>query len=86
MAVWGFDTMHARSEEQPRTDRDWIRASCWILYRGLLLAEELWPRCRRATPTEQIEIINQLLALVEEEPLRDKLGFEAIFSALMGRL
>jgi len=61
MAVWGFDTMHANSENQPRTDRDWIRANCWVLYRGLLLAEQLWPEFRRASQPRRADLVDQLL-------------------------
>ena len=86
MAVWGFDTVHARSEEQPRTDRDWIRANCWVLYRGLLLAEKLWPEFRRAPQSRRAEIAEQLLALIEEQPLSEKLGFEAMIGVLFGRI
>jgi hypothetical protein len=86
MAVWGFDTIHAGSELQPRTDRDWIRANCWVLYRGLLLAEKLWPEFRRASQSGRADIADQLLALVEEQPLMEKLGFEALISTITGRV
>jgi len=85
MAVWGFDTMHARSAQQPRADQDWIRANCWVLYRGLMLAEKHWPEFRRASSDRQVEIANELLALIEEQPLIEKLGFEAMISVLFGR-
>ena len=70
--------MHARSEQQPRTDQDWIRANCWVLYRGLMLAEKHWPEFRRASQARRAEIAEELLALIEEQPLLDKLGFEAM--------
>jgi hypothetical protein len=86
MAVWGFDTIHAGSEKQPRTDRDWIKANCWILYRGLMLAEKLWPEFRRGSQERRVKIADELLALIEEQPLIEKLGFEALISTLMGRV
>lgn len=86
MAVWGFDTGHCDSEKQPRTDQAWIRANCWILYRGLMLAEKLWPEFRRASQPRRIDIAQQLLDLIEEQPLRDRLGFEAMISTLFGRI
>ena len=82
-AVWGFDTMHAGSENEPRTDQDWIRANCWILYRGLILAARLWPEFRRAGQPRRIELADRLLALVEEQPLIDKLGFGAQLNMLI---
>lgn len=81
-AVWGFDTMHYGSENQPRTERAWIRANCWILYRGLLLAEQLWPEFRRASETRRVELAQQLLDLVPEQPLGEKLSTEAMISVL----
>lgn len=84
MAVWGFDTTHCNSENEPRSDKDWIRANCWILYRGLLLAEMLWPEFRRASQPRRAEIAEQLLALVDEQSLRDKLGFNAMITTLFG--
>lgn len=84
MAVWGFDTMHANSEKQPRTDQDWIRANCWVLYRGLMLAEKLWPEFRRASQERRAELAQQLLDLIEEQPLMDKLGFEALIGTFFG--
>lgn len=84
MAVWGFDTMHAGSEEHPRSDRDWIRAHCWLLYRGLMLAEQLWPEFRRASQERRAELVEQLLALVEERALPDKLGFQALMGLVLG--
>lgn len=86
MAVWGFDTMHYRSGAQPRTDQDWIRANCWVLYRGLMLAEKHWPEFERASQGRRAEIADVLLALVEEQPLLDKLGFEAMIGMLFGRV
>jgi hypothetical protein len=85
-AVWGFDTMHHASEKQPRTDKDWVRANCWVLYRGLLLAEKLWPEFRRASQDRRAQIAQQLLDLVEEQPLVEKLGFEAMVGMLFGRV
>jgi hypothetical protein len=86
MAVWGFDTMHSNSENQPRTDQDWIRANCWVLYRGLMLAEKRWPEFRRASQSRRAQIADGLLALIEEQPLLEKLGFEATISLLFGRI
>lgn len=85
-AVWGFDTMHGRSEEQPRTDRDWIRANCWILYRGLLLAEKHWKEFSRASRERKIEIIEEITDLVPEQPLQEKLGLTALLNTLMGKI
>jgi hypothetical protein len=84
MAVWGFDTMHAYSERQPRTDQDWIRANCWVLYRGLLLAAKLWPEFRRASQRRRAELAQELLDLVGEQPLTEKLGFEAMVGMFLG--
>jgi hypothetical protein len=86
MAVWGFDTMHWASSEQPRSDRDWIRANCHLLYRGLLLAEELWPEFRRATQERRAELAQRLLDLVGEQPLIDRMGFQALIGLLTGRV
>lgn len=86
MAVWGFDSGHHGSEREPRTEPDWIRANCWILYRGLMLAEQLWPQFRRASQQRRAELADQLLALVEEQPLMDKLGFQALISTLFGKV
>jgi hypothetical protein len=86
MAVWGFDTVHWRSEHQPRTDRDWIRANCWILYRGLVLAGSLWPEFRRASQQRRAELAQQVIDLVEEQPLSENLGFEALINTLIGRV
>lgn len=86
MAVWGFDTMHAGSEVEPRTDKDWILANCWVLYRGLLQAAQLWPKFRRADRFHRAEMADQLLALIEEQPLNKKLGFEAMFNTLFGKV
>jgi hypothetical protein len=84
MAVWGFDTMHATSEREPRTDQDWIRANCWVLYRGLLLAAKLWPEFRRASQKRRAELAEELLDLVGEQPLMEKLGFEALIGTFLG--
>jgi hypothetical protein len=84
MAVWGFDTGHAYSERQPRTDQDWIRANCWVLYRGLLLAAKLWPEFRRASQRRRAELAQELLDLVGEQPLMEKLGFEALIKTFFG--
>lgn len=86
MAVWGFDTMHYESELQPRTDQDWIRANCWILYHGLMLAEKIWPEFRRASQSRRAELAQQLLDLVAEQSLLDKLGFQGLTSLLCGRI
>lgn len=86
MAVWGFDTMHSKSQDEPRADRDWIRAHCLILYRGLVLAEKLYPEFKRATPQRRGAIADQLLALVWESPLPGKLGTEALINLLGGRI
>jgi hypothetical protein len=85
-AVWGFDTMHHRSENEPRTDPAWIVANCWILYRGLKLGAELWPEFRRAGRDRRAELAQQLLDLVEEAPVIDKLGFEALCNLMMGQV
>jgi hypothetical protein len=50
-----------------------------------MLAEKHWPEFRRATSDRRVEIANELLALIEEQPLIDKLGFEAMISVLFGR-
>jgi hypothetical protein len=84
MAVWGFDTMHVYSERQPRTDKDWIRANCWLLYRGLLLAAKRWPEFRRASQRRRAEMVEELLDLVGEQPLMEKLGFEAMVGMFLG--
>jgi hypothetical protein len=86
MAVWGFDTGHFDSDNQPRSDRDWIRANCWVLYRGLLLAEQLSPEFRRATEQRRAALAQQLLDLVEEQPLVEKLGTEAMINMLSGKV
>lgn len=83
-AVWGFDTGHYNSEKQPRTDQDWIRAHCWVLYRGLMLAEKLWPEFRRASQQRRAELVQQVLDLVEEQPLIEKLGFNALMGLTFG--
>lgn len=83
-AVWGFDTMHAASENEPRTDRDWIRGNCWILYRGLILAAQLWPEFQRANRRRKAQLAEQLLALLPEQPMGKKLGFEAMIGLLAG--
>ena len=86
MAAWGFHTMHSGSENQPRTDRDWIRAHCWLLYRGLMLAEKLWPEFERAPKWRRAELADELLGLVEEQPLSEKLGFTAKLGILTGEV
>lgn len=85
-AVWGFDTMHYKSENEPRTDRDWIRAHCWILYRGLLLAEKRWKEFSRAGRGRKMQIVQELLDLVPEQAINDKLGFTALLNTLMGNV
>lgn len=85
-AVWGFDTGHYGSEKQPRTDKDWIRAHCWVLYRGLLAAEKLWPEFERASRDRRAEIADELLGLIEEQPMLEKMGFEAMIGLLFGRI
>jgi hypothetical protein len=86
MAVWGFDTMHFRSENEPRTDRDWMRAQCGMLHRGLLLAETLWPEFKRATNERRAELAQQLLDLLPEQPLLERIGFEGLLSLLTGEV
>jgi len=85
-AVWGFDTQHLSSEKEPIAEPEWVVANCWILYRGLKLAAKLWPEFRRAGNMRRAELAQQLLDLVEEQPLGDKLGFEAMLSVLTGRI
>jgi hypothetical protein len=85
-AVWGFDTVHAGSEKEPRTDRDWIRANCWILYRGLLLAAQLWPEFRRVDRSRKAQLAERLLALLPEQPMGKKLGFAAMIGLLAGKV
>jgi hypothetical protein len=93
-AVWGFDTFHVGSEKEPRTDCDWVRANCWILYRGLLLAAKLWPEFQRANRTRKVQaelvlvaqLAEQLLALLPEQPMGKKLGFEAMIGLLAGEV
>jgi hypothetical protein len=85
-AVWGFDTMHSGSEHEPRGDKDWILANCVILYRGLLLAAKLWPEFRRAGRDRRMVLAQQLLDLIPEQPLMEKLGFEALINLMCGKV
>ena len=88
-AVWGFDTMHCRSEEEPRTDPAWILANCYVLYRGLKLGAELWPEFRRANCARRAELAQQLIDLNEEQsgqPLHQRLGFEALINLMTGQV
>jgi hypothetical protein len=85
-AVWGFDTMHYRSEREPRSDQDWIRASCQILYRGLLLAAKHWKEFHRAGRERRAEIAQELLDLVPEQEMREKLGFTALMNLMAGKI
>lgn len=85
-AVWGFDTAHSHSEDEPRTDQDWILANCMVLYRGLLLAAKIWPKFRRASPTRRAELAQELLDQIPEQPLNAKLGFEAMLNTLLGKI
>ncbi len=84
-AVWGFDTMHYLSENQPRTDPDWIRANCHVLYRGLLLCEMRWKEFRRAKRERKMEIVQEILDLVPEQSIKD-MGTMALLNTLMGKI
>jgi hypothetical protein len=85
-AVWGFDTGHAGSEDEPRTDQDWILGNCFVLYRGLTLAAKLWPEFRRAGQKRRAALAQELLDLIPEQPLNQKLGFEALLNTLSGEV
>jgi hypothetical protein len=84
-AVWGFDTLHLNSELQPRTDPDWIRGQCLILYCGLRRAEKLWPEFRRATLKRRAELAQELFGILPGTPLRDA-GFTALCNLVMGKV
>ena len=84
-AVWGFDTMHHQSEAQPRTDQDWIRGQCLILYYGLRLSEKLWPEFRRASDARRLELAQGMFELLPGGDIRD-LGFTALLNLLIGKV
>jgi hypothetical protein len=84
-AVWGFDSMHAYSERQPRTDLDWARGQCLILYVGLLKAEELWPEFRRAGRERQCEIAQSVADLLPGTPIED-LGMGVLLNLMTGEI
>jgi hypothetical protein len=84
-AVWGFDTMHHGSEQQPRTDRDWIRGQCLILFYGLRLGAKLWPEFRRAPRARRVELAQGMFDLLPGGDARD-LGFTALLNLLTGKV
>jgi hypothetical protein len=87
-AVWGFDTMHAGSEDVPRTDRDWMRHQCHILHHGLEIAAGLWPEFRRAGQARRIEMAQGLFDIdpAAEGGLDKRLGFQALVNLMCGRI
>lgn len=88
-AVWGFDTMHASSENVPRTDPEWIRYQCAVLHHGLQVAADLWPKFRREQNPSKLATMAQALFDIDEAAsggFRDRLGFEALLSLLTGEL
>ncbi|HEY1897029.1 MAG TPA: hypothetical protein VGG62_12180 [Terracidiphilus sp.] len=87
-AVWGFDTMHAGSENVERTNQDWIRYQCHVLHHGLEIAEELWPKFKRATQAQRAEMAQQLfdIDVAASGRTTDRLGFEAMLGILFGRI
>jgi hypothetical protein len=87
--VWGFDTMHAGSQDVERTNPDWIRYECALLHHGLQVAEGLWPKFRRERDVQKRAEMAQ--ALLDIEPaasggLGDRLGFTALFNLLGGKI
>jgi len=88
MAVWGFDTMHYRSEQVPRTERAWILAQCRLLYTGLLVAAEFYPKWSRAGQDERCKMADWLLQLVDDERVGtlDRLNVTSMLSLLTGRI
>jgi hypothetical protein len=88
-AVWGFDTHHAGSENVPRTDPDWVKYQCHILYHGLEVAAKLWPRFRREqNQSKRAEMAQGLfdIDVAASGSLKDRIGFEALLSLLAGRI
>jgi hypothetical protein len=85
-AVWGFDTHHHRSETVDRTDADYIRYQCALLYHGLEVAEDLWPRFHRERDMGKRAEIVQALFNVDParsgEPVTDRLGFQGLLGLL----
>lgn len=84
-AVWGFDTLHYSSEEQPRADQDWIRGQCLILYYGLRLAAKLWPEFRRASHARRVELAQAMLDILPGTQVRD-MGFTALVNLMIGKV
>lgn len=86
--VYGFDTGHFNSEKLPRTDPDWMRYQCHVLYMGLEVAAELWPEYRRAGFERRKELASKVFEVDEAASgtVPDRLGFEALLSLLCGRI
>jgi hypothetical protein len=87
--VFGFDTAHWKSEDQPRTDPEWIRYQCHVLHHGLRMAEELWPKFRKANRDGKIAIAQTLFE--ECDPAQsgrvsDRLGFTALINLMCGKV
>jgi hypothetical protein len=55
-AVWGFDTLHHNSHQYPRTDQDWIRKQCIVLYKGLKHVADISHEWVKANRHRRIEL------------------------------
>ena len=69
--VYGFDTMHDRSEQYPITDPKWIKAQCEVMARGVLLAAELEPEyfaISEDKPQERAAVCEKVLVETREVP------------------
>jgi hypothetical protein len=88
-AVWGFDTNHANSEKIPRTDPNYIRYLCHVLYEGLQAAEKLWPKFRREPDLrKRAEMANAVYSIdiAASGTVVDRLGVSALLSLMGGRI
>jgi hypothetical protein len=88
-AVWGFDTHHLNSEKLPRTNPDWIRYQCLVLYEGLRVAGKLWPKFRREhNDQKRLEMANAVYSIdiAASGSTIDRLGFQALMSLMGGRI
>jgi hypothetical protein len=83
--VYGFDTMHDRSEDHPITDPKWIKAQCKVMAQGVLLAAKLEAEYL-ATPEDKPQERAVVCQKVRDLAPDMEMNFGMMINLLGGRL
>ena len=83
--VYGFDTLHADSEEKPRTDKAWIKKQITKMIKGILKASEVEKKYLLAkTEKEKAECAQEVLDTDTEK--ENQYNFNIGINLLTGKL